>query len=688
MDLQQLQSFVQKNGTLRLPQALVNLLKAYLAAATDQPRTDLFEQQHTRPRISFLLALLNPLDSQSFPDHPVAVGMVKTAVLWGIGLALCNLGRRKAKIAADKGGFMHAADTIGYDAAATDPGLLKKYSAMREYTVPATGFTYTGIRTYYQPHTHESKLPQESKLVPLLVFIHGLGGSIAQFHPLLTSLTNIATCLAIDLPGCGVSVLDPTGWEAYTTGSLVHLLATVINAHRDVDRNQDVVLVGHSLGCSLAVLLASSTSPYAHLLSQNIAGLIAFCPQAQPLDDKHQRSISIVTSIPTPLFDMMRKWDRREGVHSASVARMAGADADDETKKLQLRFNAQSRSSTWKRMARGMLGALPEDAVKPTSGGLPTKSVWAGLRIPVFLAAGAADTITPASNVELIARFLETKHEDIVDSGPSNKKNSMPIAAAPINPAILSPDMKERKDSAQKNASRTPSTLSNQAPSIKKIIFPPPAAHSFIFTPGPTLPTLLGHINTFLAENVDGRLSSSWQMQYFTTEGKWDVKNLEKWQAVEPVSAPIASTFRAMKTLRGVDPSHCPAIFVKSWAGRLTAVLDISHDTPVYDPQELMDGDIPYYKFPTVSKQPPKVEEVKGFCRLVDEIRGGIGAEGKGVVGVHCHYGFNRTGFFLVSYMVERLGFEVSEAIEEFRQARAPGIRHAHFIHELHRRYQ
>jgi protein-tyrosine phosphatase len=57
------------------------------------------------------------------------------------------------------------------------------------------------------------------------------------------------------------------------------------------------------------------------------------------------------------------------------------------------------------------------------------------------------------------------------------------------------------------------------------------------------------------------------------------------------------------------------------------------------------------------------------------------------VIAVHCHYGFNRTGFFLVSYMVEKLGWRLQDALEEFTEKRAPGIRHEHFVNELFVRY-
>jgi protein-tyrosine phosphatase len=139
-----------------------------------------------------------------------------------------------------------------------------------------------------------------------------------------------------------------------------------------------------------------------------------------------------------------------------------------------------------------------------------------------------------------------------------------------------------------------------------------------------------------------------------------------------------------MKTLREVDETHTPVVLARRLRGHLAAVIDISHDNPVYDPKGLEDNGIPYYKFPTVSKQPPQPDEVAVFVDLVDRIR----AEGRpGLIGVHCHYGFNRTGFFLVSYMIERLGYRVEDAIDEFQITRPPGIRHSHFVDALHVRY-
>jgi pimeloyl-ACP methyl ester carboxylesterase/protein-tyrosine phosphatase len=567
----------------------------------------------------------------------------------------------------------------------------------------------------------------------LLVFIHGLGGSIAQFHPILLSLSNLASCLAVDLPGCGLSSFDPKSPEAYTTDALVQLLAVVIERYRAKDEGQTIVLIGHSMGCSLAALLASPTSPHANLLSQHVGGLIAICPKADPPTEHQTKLLHRVASVPAVLFDLYRRWDRRGGLNSASVLRMAGADAEEETKKLQLRFNRQSRTAVWQRMARGM---CPDYSTNPPKGGLPGQQVWQGLQLPIFLAGAEVDSVTPPENLRRIVGFLG---RDVEAMDPPSAKASLPIAAAPFDPAVVDPAMAERKhqdsgvdandipklnhetnnstttvastvgDSLIETESRTTEgsvVIKEPAPDstafapdsntpslhprrlvVKTTIMPKPAAHSMLFAPS-TSRTLSGLIGSFLAEHIDPRLSLAWQLQYLSTEGKWDVKNLQKWQAVRPVSDPIANTFRAMKTLREVDERHAPKIVAQEWKGKICAVVDISHDNPVYDPKGLEEGGIEYYKFPTVSKQPPMKDEVKAFMELVDRIKLHCEEQGKeGLVGVHCHYGFNRTGFFLVCYMVERLGWKLEDAIQEFGEKRPPGIRHSHFIDELHVRY-
>lgn len=585
------------------------------------------------------------------------------------------------------------------DAEIADPGLLKKYSSLKSYTTSTA--TYPSIRTFYRPHPQADKLPSKPTPLPLLVFIHGLGGSLAQFHPLLTSLVNVAPCLGIDLPGCGLSKFSPTSWNHYTTSSLMELLCVIVEEHFCQQDNQGIVLIGHSMGCSLAALLASKILNSQVKSSVDVLSLIAICPKASLVDDRQISNLKKLLLIPSPIFNIWRIWDRRGGPESSSVARMVGRDADLETKKLQERFNAQSRTAVWRRMA---WGALPtKDYHGQPQGGLPGLEVWASLNLPLFLVAGEADGITKVSEVIDIGRAMGRIDEPLVK--PSNEADEMLQDLPCLHEDNAVDDSPNRPDNVLQasKTSRSETTIigeitkpgaqnigysrySKRRRVLKTSILPAPASHALLYDPA-TYRTLAGLIQNFLYDHVDSRLSLGWQLQHLSTEGKWDVKNLVKWQAIRPVSEPIAGIFRAMKTLREIDQSHSPEIFVRDWKGRIKAVIDISHESPVYDPKGLEEGGIEYHKFPTVSKIPPTAGEVRDFVKLVDRLRMAPCSVEAAMIGVHCHYGFNRTGFFICCYLIEKENFGVQQAIDEFRAHRAPGIRHEHFLDTLFVRY-
>ncbi|ESA43408.1 hypothetical protein GE21DRAFT_4866 [Neurospora crassa] len=606
-----------------------------------------------------------------------------------------------------------------YDPVATDPPLLDRNSEIKTYTT--SRFTYPGLRIFYRRHQQADRLPKSPAPIPLLVFIHGLGGSVAQFHPLLTSLTSIASCLAIDLPGCGRSEFSVRQWEAYTTDALVELLETIIEDYREKEDGQGVVLIGHSMGASLAALLASPRLPPRTQLHDHVAGLIAVCPTSGFSSQKQIMVLTALLWVPEIIFNLWRAWDKRGGSQSASVRRFVGADADPEAKRLQDLYNNQAITSVWRRMA---WGCLPTHVKGVTKGGLPSKETWEKLNVPVFLVGGEDDRVTPPQEIAKIRDFLQEVKTtpDTISPGTSVLADSAaPVdinAAASKIDAMTSLGQGEentRESEDQKPVHRTqvaepeegaddPVTPTEQAASlpslslhrkkiVRSIIMGKPATHALLYTPS-TVRILAGLISDFMVVHITGRLDLGWQLQYLSRDGKWDVKNLQKWQAVEPVSEPIGGIFRAIKTLREVDEDHSPSEFVKKWGGVIKDVIDISHDNPVYNPQGLEKGGIHYHKFPTVSKVPPTDAEIKGFIELVDKVRDEQKERAKRenwgeehYIGVHCHYGFNRTGFFLVCYLVERCGYTPEAAIEHFAQSRPKGIKHAHFKDRLYVRY-
>ena len=650
------------------------------------------------------------------------------------------------------------------DAHITDPPLLRKHSTLIK--VETARFTYPSIRVFFRRHEQEDQMPVDPAPLPLLVFVHGLGGSVAQFDALLTRMSNCASCLAVDMPGCGRSTFAPRNWAAYSFEALVDLLDAVIAQY--LQPEQGVVLVGHSMGCSLAALLASrqASDP-----ESPFSGFVGICPPAGfgPDDRTKVTIFKTLLWIPTAVFDLWRAWDARGGPNSASVRRFVGSDADDESKNLQDKFNHQSKSAVWRRMAWGSLPAY--DAAGTQVSGLSSRAAWEKLQLPVCLLAGEGDHVTPPTEAKKVCSYLQPGSSSCAGSTES----TIPSTAATNLPAVSSPSSAAKEEATQngsgaeqdtttqttttsssaEGASRiddiadkdflprpadspsvpdsdeTPTTPAGPANKldipvlrrhppkyVESHVLPAPAGHAMLYTPA-TVGVVSGIIANFLARHVTGRLDRGWQLRFLSREGKWDVKNLEKWTKVEPVSKPIAGIFRAMKTLRQVDEVHSPKKFVERWAGVITDVVDLSHDNPVYDPRDLEQGGIHYHKFPTVSKIPPTDAEVEVFHALVDKLRakrnkatqqGEQGAaapiadgqtpplppssplsdpssDPKYFIGVHCHYGFNRTGYFIVCYLVDRCHYTLPDAIKTFAEARPVGIRHSHFLDALSLRY-
>ncbi|KAI9207915.1 Alpha/Beta hydrolase protein [Polychytrium aggregatum] len=171
------------------------------------------------------------------------------------------------------------------------------------------------------------------------------------------------------------------------------------------------------------------------------------------------------------------------------------------------------------------------------------------------------------------------------------------------------------------------------------------------------------------------------------TEGvpKWGLKNYQKWKRITPVAttAVRGSFFRPMKVLKEDDDEHTPVAFATS-NPEIGLVIDISLDHPPYEPENLVKSGCQYHKLSTVSKIPPSQGNVNDFKAVVD----GFWAENPDRhIAVHCHYGFNRTGFLICCYLIECKGFSVADAIQAFADARPPGIRHMHFKDELFYRY-
>jgi len=133
---------------------------------------------------------------------------------------------------------------------------------------------------------------------------------------------------------------------------------------------------------------------------------------------------------------------------------------------------------------------------------------------------------------------------------------------------------------------------------------------------------------------------------------------------------------------------HTIEKFVKEQAdlGRnVGLVVDLSNHACLYE--EDLKRDCPlvnYEHFFFVAKEIPN----RAICQQLNRcITAYLSANPQHYVAMHCSYGWNRTGFVCATYLVEELHYGAVEAVVAFAEARAPGIRHEHFVSEFLSRY-
>ncbi|KAG0341388.1 hypothetical protein BG004_006045 [Podila humilis] len=455
------------------------------------------------------------------------------------------------------------------------------------------------LRIVHIPHSLGSN-------VPLVVFIHGVGGQFEQFEKQIVAIR--ANILAIDMCGYGGSSV-PDRYEDYTTESYVEDLVELLQQYQ----SDDTVLVCHSYGCAIGTMLSQ------RLKKDSVKGLVLICPKALITPHEQQSKAKLVRT-PNWIVDLARKVDRMGGTHSQSVNRLLHASANEDLRRKQLQWNKESRTTVLKRLMAGVH--------------YPTQQDFCKIECPLLIIVGEDDRVCPPVNAEQIFKW------------------------------------------------RQDAKLNTQAPFII-----PRSGHQTMLEKWELVNPI---INTFFIKECGlSTIDQAWQLTLESQkENKWSLKNLEKWQKTPIISSPIGrgvGKFRAMKVLRQTDLQHSPSAFLAQHK-EVGFIVDISLDAPPYQTTDFEGTFVTYSKVPTVSKIPPSREDVQRFidhCKTCWQQKPGVD------IAVHCHYGFNRTGFMICSFLIEEQNYTVAEALTHFHDARPPkGIRHEHFKGELYLRYE
>nr|CAH7754788.1 unnamed protein product [Callosobruchus chinensis] len=113
--------------------------------------------------------------------------------------------------------------------------------------------------------------------------------------------------------------------------------------------------------------------------------------------------------------------------------------------------------------------------------------------------------------------------------------------------------------------------------------------------------------------------------------------------------------------------------------------IDLTNTSRFYDKEEIENYGCKYIKLQCRGHgETPSEEQTSTFIQIVHNF---IANNPLKCIAVHCTHGFNRTGFLIVSYLIEKMDCSLEIALETFAKARPVGIYKEDYIVELYRRY-
>ncbi|KAM9704186.1 mRNA-capping enzyme [Menidia menidia] len=169
-----------------------------------------------------------------------------------------------------------------------------------------------------------------------------------------------------------------------------------------------------------------------------------------------------------------------------------------------------------------------------------------------------------------------------------------------------------------------------------------------------------------------------------------------RWRNCPRRGQPVAGKFLPMKTMLGPryddqvaeENRFHPSMlsnYLKSLKVKMGLLVDLTNTTRFYERSDIEKEGVKYVKLQCKGHgECPSKETTGTFIRLCEDF---IEKNPTELIGVHCTHGFNRTGFLISAYLVEKMDWSVEAAVAAFAQARAPGIYKGDYLKELFRRY-
>ncbi|XP_064597086.1 LOW QUALITY PROTEIN: mRNA-capping enzyme-like [Liolophura sinensis] len=179
----------------------------------------------------------------------------------------------------------------------------------------------------------------------------------------------------------------------------------------------------------------------------------------------------------------------------------------------------------------------------------------------------------------------------------------------------------------------------------------------------------------------------------------WEKRMLSippRWLHCPRKGNPIAGKFLPFKTPLNAKyndqiPDECrfniSMLFrsLKMYNVKMGLLIDLTNTKRFYDQKEVEENDCVYVKLQCRGHgEAPSAETTKAFMALCEKF---IQQKPLEIIGVHCTHGFNRTGFLISAYLVEKFNWSIEAAVRAFSESRPPGIYKQDYLEEIFRLY-
>lgn len=282
-------------------------------------------------------------------------------------------------------------------------------------------------------------IPCPSSTLPLLVFIHGLGGQVPSRKTkemLFFLLTRIGRTMGSsigllfetsrrisigyawlrskpsDFRVCLYGLLSyhrkkrrntslSFSWSSYRTCSLVQDVASLLASFSTA---RSIVLIAHSYGCAIASYLAALPE-----WQPVLRGLILISPK-ESMTDSQKRGQKLIQWIPDWLMDRGRRADRQGGLNSKSVTRFLRPDTDVQHKRKWVssirKYSSQAKCVNNRQLKWNLMSRTPVYKCFVTGLELPDQSTYAKIQTRVLMIGGTKVTYIQQRKVENVIKEL------------------------------------------------------------------------------------------------------------------------------------------------------------------------------------------------------------------------------------------------------------------------------------------